>query len=640
MRAVCESVVCWRVEAGTHGGDSGKGESVQKESNEPLYQPEPEEWQLTLRAVLAGCLIGSVVSCTNIYIGLKIGWAFGASIISAVLAYSLFEVLERAFGVRKLSVLETNIAQTSGSAAGYMSSAAGLLAAIPALALLGIEFAWHTLVLWALAVAFLGVFFAVPLRRQMIDVDNLRFPSGTATAETILAMFSDAREALQKSRVLLYTALAAAAFTLGTHFFPVLEYPLTPWEEKIGWLGVLSAWTFQMYLGPSLMGAGFLIGPRVVLSLVAGALLSWGLLGPLALHYEWAPGPIMGFSDGARGWILWPGVALMVSEALASLAFNWKTFLSTFTSTRSAITQFETGDPAADEATRAESAAADARRIPDSWWIGGLVLGSVVTIGIAWFVFQIPVYLTLVAILLSMVLAAVAVRSAGETDINPVGGMGKVTQLVFGGIAPGSLSTNLLSAAITAGGASQAADMMQDLKTGKLLGASPRNQFLAQLCGICVGILFAIPVYMLFVQAYELGSKDLPAPAAMAWKATAELLNRGFQALPPYSEYAFLIAAAVGVLLAGLQQFPSLKRYTPSGLALGIAFIIQAYFSLVILYGLIIWWIWKSVSPRQAEKYTYSVASGLIAGQGLMGIANAGLTIAGLDGQWLQSLFR
>lgn len=613
---------------------------MQDEANEPLYQPEPGEWQLTLRAVLAGCLIGSVVSCTNIYIGLKIGWAFGASIISAVLAYSLFDVLERAFGVRKLSVLETNIAQTSGSAAGYMSSAAGLLAAIPALALLGFEFAWHTLILWALSVAFLGVFFAVPLRRQMIDVDRLRFPTGTATAETILAMFSDAQEALQKSRVLLYTALAAGAFTLGTHFFPVLEYPLSPWEAKIGWLGVLSAWTFQLYLGPSLMGAGFLIGPRVVLSLVAGAILSWGLLGPLAQYYGWAPGPIMGFQDGARGWILWPGVALMVSEALATLAFNWKTFLSTFTSTRSAISQLETADLSAEEQATSESSASDSQRIPDSWWLGGLALGSVVTVSIAWFVFGIPAHLTLVAILLSMVLAAVAVRSAGETDINPVGGMGKVTQLVFGGIAPGSLSTNLLSAAITAGGASQAADMMQDLKTGKLLGASPRNQFLAQLCGICVGILFAIPVYLLFVHAYELGSKELPAPAAMAWKATAELLNQGFTALPPRSEYAFLIAAAVGVLLAGLQQIPSLKPYTPSGLALGIAFIIQAYFSLVILYGLIIWWVWKSLKPQQTEKYTYSVASGLIAGQGLMGIANAGLTIVGIDSSWLQNLFR
>ena len=91
-------------------------------------------------------------------------------------------------------------------------------------------------------------------------------------------------------------------------------------------------------------------------------------------------------------------------------------------------------------------------------------------------VFDIPVWMTIIAIILSAVLSIVAVRSVGETDINPVGGMGKVTQLAYGGLAPGQMSTNLMAAAITGAGASQAGDMMQDLKTGHLLGASPRKR--------------------------------------------------------------------------------------------------------------------------------------------------------------------
>ena len=240
---------------------------------ERLYKPLPGEAQLTARAVLAGCLIGSVVSCTNIYIGLKIGWSFGASIITAVLGFALFAVIGK-----RLSVLETNTAQTTGSAAGSMSSAAGLLAAIPAMNLLGHEIPWWALMLWSVAVAFLGVFYAVPLRRQMVEVDKLRFPTGLATAETILAMFSEAAEAMAKAKVLVFCGLAAGLFTLASHFLPELEKPpLHQWLPVL-WLELAAGWTFSIYLGPSLFGAGFLIGPRVVLSLVVGAFVAWGVL--------------------------------------------------------------------------------------------------------------------------------------------------------------------------------------------------------------------------------------------------------------------------------------------------------------------------------------------------------------------------
>ncbi len=194
-------------------------------SSDIKYTPAPGEAQLTARAVIVGCLVGSVVSCTNIYIGLKIGWTFGASIISAVLGFSLFSLLGSLGKARRLSVLETNITQTAGSAAGSMASAAGLVAAIPAMELLGFEISWPALMIWSLAVAFLGVFFAVPLRRQMVEVDKLRFPTGTATAETILAMASDAGDALLKARVLLWSGLGAGLFTLAYHFVPQPESP-------------------------------------------------------------------------------------------------------------------------------------------------------------------------------------------------------------------------------------------------------------------------------------------------------------------------------------------------------------------------------------------------------------------------------
>ena len=484
--------------------------------------------------------------------------------------------------------------------------------------LLGYKISWTGLILWSLAVAFLGVFFAVPLRRQVVVIDKLRFPTGSATAETILAMFSDAGEALKKAKVLIYAGAAAGAFTLASHFIPQLESPpIYKWVD-IAALTLAASWGFKLYLGPSLFGAGFLIGPRVSLSLLLGALIAWVVMGPMAVEQGWAPGKIMSYKDGARGWLLWPGVALMVSEALTSLALSWKTFYRALTMT--AKSSGKGGGETSD----------DDSHIPNSWWMGGLAAGSVLTCVIAYYLFDIPPYLTLIAIALSSILSIVAVRSVGETDINPIGGMGKVTQLVYGGIAPGAMSTNLMAAAITGAGASQAGDMMQDLKTGHLLGASPRKQFFAQLAGICAGVFFVVPVYALFTTSYEIGGEKLPAPAAFAWKAMAELLAKGFDALPPHAIEAVIGAALVGIAVPLLRKIPAIAKWVPSGLAMGIAFIIPAYYSLVMVYGMIAWLIWKQINPQSVDKYNFALASGLVAGEGLMGIVNAVLTILGV----------
>ncbi len=575
-----------------------------------IYSPGPDEKQLTPRAIVIGSLVGSIVACTNIYIGLKIGWTFGASIVSAVLGFAIFSALRQ-----NLSVLETNITQTAGSAAGSMASAAGLVAAIPAMEMLGYQISTGSLMLWSLAVAFLGVFFSVPLRRQVVEIDKLRFPTGTATAETILAMFSAAGEALAKAKVLIWAGVIAGLFTLTSHFIPQLESPPVHKWLDIGALTLAATWSFKFYFGPSLFGAGFLIGPRVTLSLVLGAVLAWGVFGPLAQSQGWAPGAVMAYSDGARGWLLWPGVALMVSEALTSLVMSWPTFMRALRLPKS----LDSG------------ATGDGQHIPNSWWIGGLIAGSSLTAVIAAWIFDIPVWMTAIAIALSAVLSIVAVRSVGETDINPVGGMGKVTQLAYGGLAPGQMSTNLMAAAITGAGASQAGDMMQDLKTGHLLGASPRNQFIAQLFGIGAGVLFVVPVYNIFTAGYELGGDKLPAPAAMAWKAMAELLAKGIDALPPQAISAVVLASIVGIAIPLLRKIERIKDWIPSGLAMGIAFIIPAYYSFVMFYGMVAWFIWKRRNPTAVEKFNFALASGLVAGEGLMGIVNAVLTILGVE---------
>ena len=571
-----------------------------------IYEPEPGEAQLSFRAVLTGCVLGAVVAAMNISLGLKIGWSLGGSLIAAILGYTFWMPFKR------LSVLETNIAQTAGSACGSMASTAGLLSAIPALAMLGTTLSWGQLVLWATAVGFLGVFYAVPLRNQMVVLEKLRFPTGTATANTIQSMHADGAEAVRQAKVLLKFGVASGLFALGAYFIPQMESP----PLKFGVLGLLATWTFKLYLSPVFFGVGGLVGMRVGASMLVGAIVAWGLVGPWAKSSGLAAGEVMSYADGPRGWLLWPGVALMVMDAFGNLALSWKSILRTFT-----------GGSAANEVSDMED---PKDQIPAMWWMGGLVAGAALAAFVSKSVFDIPVWMTLVAVAMSWVLAMIAVRSTGETDINPIGGMGKVTQLTFGALAPGSTTTNLMAAGITSAGASQAGDMMQDLKTGRMLGAAPRKQFIAQCLGILSGIPIATGVYTLYSNVYDIGFDEVnaPAPAAHAWKAMSELLAKGFEALPQGAGLAVAIAGVVGLLLPVVRKIlPETRRgLVPSGLAMGIAFIVPAYYSVAIFLGCVVFGIWKRRSPEQHAALAFAVASGVVAGDALMNIPKAVLS--------------
>lgn len=576
----------------------------------PMYVPAPGEAQLTVRAVLVGCLIGAAVAAMNIRFGLKTGWSIGGSLIAAILSFSLFTALSSTFkSIRSFTPLETNIAQTAGSAAGTMTSAAGLLSAIPALQMLQAEgkvdvaLGYVQLTVWAGAVAWLGIFYAVPLRRQMVLIERLRFPTGTATASTITAMFSSGADAIRKARWLVAFAVIAAVHTLVVNYVPEAGHP--PVEVWIPALAVPAAYGFSLLVSPLMAGAGVLIGFRVGLSLLIGAVVSWGVLAPMVVQLGWVADPeaIMSYTQGARGWILWPGVAIMVADALTSLALSWRTILNTFTGK-------SLGDAAEDVDLEEE--------IPPSWWMGGLAAATVLTVGATWWLFAIPPWMSVLAVALSSVLAAIAVRSTGETDINPTGGMGKVTQLVYGGLAPGQMTANLMTAAITSSGASQAGDMMQDLKTGWLLGASPRRQLVAQLIGVTVGIFVCVPIYLVF--ADQIGSEEYPAPAAFAWKSVAEVLTQGMGALPDHAVAAVIAGLVFGTVMPVARKVTG-WAWLPSGLAIGIAFIVPAYYSVAMFLGALAYLGWRKADASGAEVLGFSVASGLIAGDGLMGVA-------------------
>lgn len=593
--------------------------------------------ELTLRAILSGLVVGSLIGASNVCIGLKIGWTFGASITAAVISFALFRgmagILSRPYGAK-----ENLITATAGSAAGTMASAGGFVACIPALELYrqqtmgaGSQLSYFQLVIWAISIAFLGVFFAVPLRKQMVVREKLRYPTGTAAAETIKAMYSSGVEAVKKAKVLLYAAVFAAAFKFIFSIKPTgLPHFLDLSLDDFGWtsagiLGItLAALRFGISLSPMMLGAGILVGPKVGWSLFAGSVLAWGIGAPVLYYLNVVEAPHGQAYTYAFRWLLWPGVACMVAAGFASLGLQYKVIGHTFTSFKNLLKGKKDAAQADDEDDAPDP-------FPIKWWAVGMVAATALTTTLAYIYFDIHIWMGILAVFLSFLIASIAVRATGETDINPVGAMGKITQVVYGALDPGKIPTNLMAAGITAAGASQSGDLMHDLKAGYMLKVSIRRQVIAQLIGVIVGVFTAAAVYRLLTAAYTIPGDDFAGPAVMAWHAMAELLAKGIKSLPPHAMTAALVGAIVGVVIPIVGAMnKKVGKWLPSPIALGIAFMVTPYSSLSMWLGALLTYLYNKKHADRVDRFGASLASGLIAGEGLMMVVIAILLILGV----------
>lgn len=593
--------------------------------------------ELTVRAVISGLFVGSLIGASNVCIGLKIGWTFGASITAAVISFAIFKVLAGSLRA-PYGAKENLITATAGSSAGTMASAGGFVACIPALEMFrraelgpGHELTYLQLVIWAIGVAFLGVLFAVPLRKQMVVREKLRYPTGTAAAETIKAMYASGEEALKKAKLLFYAAIIAAAVKLIYSIKPIGLSFLEDFSlddiglASVGILGIsLAALRIGINLSPMMLGAGILIGPKVGWSLMSGAVIAWGIITPILFKLG-----IVEFTTDhavyktAFKWVLWPGVACMVTAGFTSLALQYKVIGHTFASFKKALgskdkKQEHDPDDAPDP-------------FPMGWWAILLVVACTITVTLAHIYFDIAIWMGILAIVLSFLIASIAVRATGETDINPVGAMGKITQVVYGALDPGKIPTNLMAAGITAAGASQAGDLMHDLKAGYMLKVSIRKQVITQLIGVIVGVFTAAAVYRLLTAAYEIPGDSFTGPAVIAWHAMAELLAKGVSSLPNGALNAAWVGAIAGVVITLLGRIKGVGKWLPSPVALGIAFMVPAYYSFSMWLGAIITQWYNKKDPDAVERYGASMASGLIAGEGLMMVVVAVLLILGVS---------
>jgi uncharacterized oligopeptide transporter (OPT) family protein len=612
-------------------------DDLEREWFQHVYAGDAEP-QLTLRAVVMGLFLGGVMALSNLYIGFKTGWALGVAVTACILSYAIFRVLPMN-GLQaprwlplfdrhrdgRVSILENNCMQSTASAAGY-GTGATLVTAYPALLVL----TGHRPPFWGVVVevfflGMMGVFMAIPMKRTLINVDRLPFPTGMAAAETLRSLHSHGREAVVKARSL-FGALAfggaVAWFRDGKPAILPGYFPFKAIFERLGMPGMArivdpAGYTLSLEFSTILMAAGAIMGLRAAASMFAGAVLNFGVLAPW-LH---AHGVIkeLGFR-GIVAWSVWGGAACLTATGLLSFFWNWRTVLRAFSGFWPG--RRDAGDPMA----RIE--------VPGSWFAAGVAISGAALVWLGRASYGIPVLFGIVAVGLSFVLSVVAARATGETDTTPMGALGKVTQLTYGVLMPQNVIANLMTANITTSAVSSSSDLLTDLKSGYLLGANPRKQFLAQFFGVFGGALAATAGYYLLIRSpADLGGDQWPAPSMQIWKAVAELLARGAHALPRYAPHAIAVGLLVGVALTLAEKLaPRSRRFLPSATGFGMGFVFQGYSSVAFFVGALLLRGYERVRPAQAEQLGIPIASGLIAGESLVGILVALLAAAGILG--------
>lgn len=610
--------------------------------------------QLTPRAVAMGAFLGFLLAFTNLYVGLKTGWHLGVTITACILSFSIWGSFVR-MGLAKtrMTILENNCMASTASAAGYATGGT-MVSAIPALLMLsvspdkpeGVQLPWPVLAAWTFCLALLGTLLAIPMKRNMINQERLRFPTGTAAATTLKSLYSQGAEAVAKARALMIAASISGflpllkdldlfkinafkglAVTLGAADAAgkLSRTALVPGQSPIfDWLPTVSAggrakawsnWNVVLDHGVALVAAGALVGIRITASMLVGGVLLIVILAPMGLDASWVNPlgkTVTAVTAPGKAWReigLWFGAPMLVSAGILNFALQWRTIVRAFQGfTKSA--------------RDGEGAHGDVE-VPMHWFSVGGTIATIGIVGIAWKFFDVPPHLGILAVFLTFVLALVACRATGETDITPTGAMGKIMQLIYGGLIPQSATANLMTAGITAGASSASADLLTDLKSGYLLGANPRRQFIAQALGTLPGtIATTIGWYLLVPRAQVLMGDNpaFPAPAAQQWKAVAEIFKVGIGNLHPFARQTIVVGIIVGIILVLAERaLPKYKKYLPSATGIGLGFILPFYYCFAMFLGAVTALTIGKISKKH-EEMIIPIASGLIAGESIIGV--------------------
>jgi len=462
---------------------------------QPYVSPADKRPEFTLRAILLGCFFGIVFGAVTVYVGLRAGLTVAASIPISVLSISILRV----FG--KSSILENNIVQTTGNAG--QSIASGVIFTLPALIFLGFDLEYSRIFLLALVGGWLGVLFMIPLRRQLIVEEHgaLAYPEGTACADVLIA---GDRGGSFASRVFLGLGLGGI-YTLFQNDNLFSAWPGTPtYEPDLGAQHILKGAAIKCDATPEYLGVGYIIGPKVSGVIFAGGVFSWLVLMPLihffgsGLDHPIYPGtiPISGMSPSQ----LWStyirpmGAGAVAAAGLITLVKTIPTIVGALTSGFSKM-------------RKSGASTAKAIRTEDDLPMSVVIFGSIALVAIMFIFLQFrPVPGTyvgplanlaasLLVVVFGFLFVTVSSRIVGliGSSASPVSGMTIATLMATAAIflLKGWTAPAYGALAITIGGAvciaaSNSGDTSQDLKTGYLIGATPRLQQIALMIGVCV----------------------------------------------------------------------------------------------------------------------------------------------------------
>jgi putative OPT family oligopeptide transporter len=558
--------------------------------------------EITWEAIVLGLIVGVILNMSITYAGLLIGFTIVGSEIAAIIGWGVLRGI-----LRRSTIVENNINQTIASSVN--STGAGIIFTIPVLYLRGADFEFLHVILATMCGATLGVAFIIPLRKQMIDIDRLRFPSGTAVGAILRSPGAGVKKAILLSAGIAFSAIVSVMVHKGwiaEHVDIGAMLGMPAYVENVWAISLLS------------FGAGFISG-WAGLAVLLGGILAYWIITPIAFSLGWIPAEITG--AGASAWAHAEmnrplGIGMLIGGALMGIVLAFPSIMEAFRSLR----RISGG---------AKKTSGPSEELPLKLLYIAAV-ASVVLLVVTGFTAAGPVGLPRIIIIalagtLWLWLAGIIVsQCTGMTDWSPVSGMAliAVTIILFFSYSADHESGILLAVLIGATvcvAVTEGADMMQDLKTGTLVGAMPARQQAVQLMFSWMGPVITVIVIHVIWTAYGFGAgTSIPAPQAQALDAAISGVVGGDVPLGKY---------ASGALIGGVL---SASTFTGLGVMVGLSMYLPLVYLLPFGLGSVMNVVSGKLRGRRwVENTGVPLAAGLIVGDAIVGVVFAMISVLG-----------
>ncbi len=656
--------------------------------------------QLTIRSALTGFMLGGVLSATNLYVSAKTGITLGVGLTSVILAFAMFKVLSAMRLAKDFTILENNAMQSIATSAGYMT--------VPLMSSFAAYFwktntvlPWYQLFAFNIVTAVMGVLVAFPMKRRFINDEQQPFPEGRACGVVLDTLYTGKGSIgmMQAKAMLVAGGLTALVQVMagkgymkllwihglgqkvGYYFDERLDQIYYTMAAKYGWgipriAGVdLRELSLRPTLELAMIGTGGLMGLKTSTSMLIGTLINFAVLAPWMINrgdivrrvtqVPKAPeggaailiqDPALPQSIGEVGtvemvsrvelltrsdivnqWSIWWGVGIMVVGSLVALFARPKVIIDAFKG-MFAKTPATEGDPVAHI------------ELPLKVSFIGLPICAALTAFMAHEWYSVPYWMTFVALPLVFALSLICTNAMALTSWTPTGALAKIPQFTFGMIDRFNPGANLMTAGITASVASNAANLLSDIKPGYMLGAKPRQQAIGHVIGILSGAVASTPLfYLLFLSEYKPGDNvekamatdQFPMPSAVQWKGVADIIERGFSHLSVSIQWSLGLAALVAIVFE-IARLRSKGRFWLSPVSIGLGVVLPPDAVFAMFAGAVIFHLLHKYHEQREETLGHMlwvrsmepICAGMIAGAALTGIGDKLVDVFVLE--WLR----